>query len=289
MSDRTRPPRPDDLDLIARLIDQSSLGSPEAWQARGEIAPSAIMVLRDRAYLDAPTRGWPELTSSTEVLRLIRRIFPPVEGPATRIHLPSDVVGPMWMVSRHGEIRKVRGRTVRLPRTTANTSWCVYAPTMGPHRCELGVTVDGLARPSGRDRRWTLDLAMIWEIADLNEVLRKHASNIEGDLLSGLRDTARRHLDDLPAAGRRQVALADGSLPLPAKLGLERDLEALLRSYGLQAEVAIRAVSVPTGTGGSYRRAGRPKPVPVVEPAPRPGRQPAPPHVCGPLSSRRQP
>ncbi|GLH99911.1 hypothetical protein [Phytohabitans aurantiacus] len=234
-------PPPPDLRLIADLIDGSSLGDIDAFEAQNEVPAGVTMHLRDRARQDAPARLWDTLPESDVVLRKVGKVFPNVDGSFIPPSLPPD--GTVLAVNSLGQCRLLDPVALSLPGGPDRRHWKIY----------VGVTDDAfrwrlqyLFLDSGQPR-WTVDAAIWWQLAEPEKAASTNLLTLTPALL-------------LEAASRLGYSVGRPPDTVGKQLLYEYAVMQLLRERGVTAECAIR-VTTPDEPG-----AGTPVPDPLPQP-----------------------
>jgi len=226
MSDHPFDPAPPDLARIARLIDGSSLGCEEAFEAQNEVPPSIAMSLRDRARQDAPDRRWHSLPESATVLTTVTAVVPNADGSFDVGH-PLLVDRRILAVNRGGQCLELEPPLFRLPGGVHRQEWTVYQTEIEQaYRC----TLQWLApAPPGQRGQWAIEAAIWWEATEPDKAARHHLAVLAPELLPAAADQLGYAMENVPDTVGKQILF-------------ENALSHVLRERGIAAECAVRIV-----------------------------------------------
>lgn len=244
MSDHPFDPAPPDLELIAQLIDDSSLGSAEAFEAQNEVPPGIAMSLRDRARQDAPDRRWHSLPASASVLATVTAVVPNVDG-SFDVAEPIPVDRRILAVNRGGECLELDPPLFRLPGGVHRQEWTIYrTEAEQAYRCTLQWLAP--ARPE-QHGQWAIEAAIWWEATEPDKAAQHHLTALTADLLPAAAHRLGYALDNVPDTVGKQILF-------------ENSLSHVLRERGIAAECAVRIVW--QDRPGQHEPALRPSPTP---------------------------
>lgn len=219
MSDHLFDSAPPDLELVANLIDGSSLGCQEAFKAQNDVPLDVVMRLRGRARQDVPDRHWDSLPESVSVLTWVMGVVPNFDG-----SFPFDssipVDGKILALNRGGQCLELEPPRYCLPGGAHRQEWNVFIVEADQAcRCKLE-----WLRPEGR-----IEAAIWWELVEPEKAAQHHLKDISSQLLP----LAAQHLGygvrDVPDTVGKQVLF-------------ENALSHILRERGISAECAVRIV-----------------------------------------------
>lgn len=249
-----------DPDLIDRLIDESSLGSPHAVETQQQISPDDVMAIRDQIFLD--TRARQCLAESATVVTELGTVIPNADGSVdTRsIHRPDGSIVVATSRDEHREIAPEE--PIQLPGRAERAFWKLYAISAEAHRCQL----NGLIRLRRSDKgtawqyMWHYEVALVWQVQDRIKAI-KYKAYVKDWLANVCRDGIQREI----------ATWTDTKLTVSALGRIERSVEQLLDNHGVVAECAVRL------------RGSKVKPAPV-KPGPEAQQQPP---IGSPRSTHR--
>ncbi|MFG2010786.1 hypothetical protein ACGFNF_17105 [Micromonospora sp. NPDC048868] len=222
MSDSTPP----DLELIAQLIDDSSLGCREAFEAQNDIPLDSAMRLRGLTRQDVPDRQWDSLPESSTVLVSLISVVPNLDG-SLPVDNPLPADRELLAVSRDGQCLELKPPRYCLPGGAHRQEWNILVAETGQaYRCKLEWLV-----PVPLENRGSvaIEAAIWWELAEPEEAARHQLNALSSDLI--------------PIAARR-LGYAGSEIPdsIGKQILFENALSQVLREHGISAECAVRVV-----------------------------------------------
>lgn len=178
--------------LIASLIEQSSLGSESAREARASVSADEAAALRSRLVLDRPNGPWTTAPISSEVGRLLKVVMPDRDGlVATPPVVPVD--GTLVAANDAGECQVLGQGSIVLPGRAARQQWRLLWFPRSEFRWRASfapddVSLDALASHAVR----VFDAIVLWSIRDACLTARAKVLDLDSDLHPRLASVANR-------------------------------------------------------------------------------------------------
>jgi DNA-binding NarL/FixJ family response regulator len=221
-------------ELIYYLIEQSSLGSPEAQEISNRVPPEIAMKLREETCPGKLSPRWSDLPASEAVLRCLGSVFPHYDG-SVELSFALPPTGTIIAVDTWKNVRSVDRSDLRLPGRSQRTQWWFYQVVYVPdvwYRCEFNIAVR-MASGRALDPKLDIGLAVAWRVVDLHKLLRGQRRIVNVTDLTPMieEDLARLFAD-------RALSAAD----LPTVARVERRIEELFDTCGISAEVSAQIV-----------------------------------------------
>jgi hypothetical protein len=221
MSDHQFDPPPD-LQLIADLIDDSSLGALDAFEAQNEVPTDIAMRLRNRIRQDVPDRQWDSLPESTAVLRHIATVFPDANGSFVLPKPPSPGQA-ILAVSRSRQTLELDLSAPVLPGGADRQHWEIYVPaTKDACRCQLEVPIEAYA-----SSLWTIEVAIWWQLTEPVKAASTGQFKLTNDLITRVVDRLGYVKPRVPDTVGKQILF-------------EYAFSQMLLERGITAECAVR-------------------------------------------------
>jgi hypothetical protein len=175
---------PADVDLIAQLIDHSSLGSPPARAARAEVGLEDGIMLHERVTTEGGRGRWRDAPSSSVVVSTVGSALRGGEGLAGRLPAAGTIVA----VTNREDVVVVDRSDPRLPGGEDGPLWQVCCLAAGPRCWTFELAYDQARRPPALfSTHLVVEVAVLWRVTDPARVVRSRTSDIARDLVPRIR------------------------------------------------------------------------------------------------------